>query len=65
MRLAFAAITFSVAAAIFLLFSTFDQLFAGIVTGLIAAGFLAFYFWLAFSQIIGIALYKKQSPDIV
>lgn len=65
MCLAFAAVTFSVAAGIFLSLLSFDQVFAGIITAIIAASFLAFYFWLVFSQITGVAHYKKQSQEII
>jgi hypothetical protein len=65
MCLAFTAVTFTVAAGIFFLFSTLDQLFFRIIGALTAASVAAFYFWIVFSQIISIALDKKQTQESI
>lgn len=65
MCLAFTAVTFAFVAGTFFLLSTFDQVFAGIIVALTLASVTGFYFWIVFSQIIGVALNKKQLQETI
>jgi hypothetical protein len=64
LHLYFATICFCLAMECYFVLSYFEYQFAGLITGLIVGSFPAFYFWLVFSYILGIGLYKKQPQEI-
>ena len=65
MSLLFLIILITLAGGIFILLSFFDHSLISVVSALAVSGFIAFYFWISFAQIIGIALYKKQFRETI
>jgi uncharacterized protein (DUF2062 family) len=59
MNLIFLVTAFSLVAGVYLAFSFLGLQLYGILFGLISGSLFTFYFWLAFSRILGAALYKK------
>ena len=61
--LAFLMVVSTLVSGIFIALSFFEQSFVGVVAGLTVGSFLAFYLWVSFSKILGIALFKKQIQE--
>jgi hypothetical protein len=65
LSLVFLTVSLAVAVGAYLTLSYFDLAFGAILSGLTAGSLSIFYFWLVFSQIIGISLFKKQPQEII
>lgn len=65
MNIFFALIVFFVFIGFYKAFAGYDLHLVGIVSGLFTGSLLVFYFWLIFSRILGVALYKSMPGEIV
>ncbi len=65
MNMLFSLIVFTVLTGFYKLFAGYDLHLAGIVAGLFVGSLLVFYFWLIFSRLLSVALYKNMPGEIV